>query len=792
MRPALPLTLALLALAACGPCGQTAVPLAGAPAERAPTPSPPEGARFGDPDLPGVDRVDPALEARLRAAFQAMPEDKRPRTPHHRPDGAPRYVNRLLLTHSPYLLQHALNPVNWMPWGEEAFARAQATGRPIFLSVGYSTCHWCHVMARESFEDPEVAAYINAHFVPVKVDREARPDVDAVYMSAVQAFSGRGGWPMTVLLTPDGEPFFGGTYFPPHGRAGRPGLLELLEQAVQLYQADPARVQARAKALVDAVRRAARPAPGDGLPAPEILHRSAAHFAARFDPVYGGFGRAPKFPRPAALDFLLRYAAHTKDPEARRMVIETLEHLSRGGIHDQVGGGFHRYSVTRDWNLPHFEKMLYDNALLVSVYLAAYRASGREDFAAVARTTLGYLEREMRDAGGAYYAATDADSPTPEGREEEGRFFTWTPEEIEAVLGTEAARVVIACYGIGDHGPVDGRSVLALRRPLSDCASEVGLGTEAARQRLEAAKARLYAARAKRPPPHRDEKILLGWNALAASAFAQAGLTLEAPHFVQRAEEIVRFLDTRLRDGSGRPLHAWHEGHASGPAYLDDLAYLTAARLDLYEATGQVGHLEAAIALQADLDHGYWDATDGGYFLTPSGADSPLARTKPFYDGALPSGNAVAAQNLLRLHTLTQDRRYRERAEALLSALAPKMGPATPALLSAAMWIYGQPKEVAIVGAGAPAPQLERTVAEAPVPERVLVVAGAQPPPALLARVPWLERKGPGRAGATAYVCEAGRCELPTSDPAVLRRQLLRLAPLFPTPPPPLEPAARP
>ena len=770
------LALVLLLLSGCGRCGQTVVSTRDAPHAEAPP---------GDPDLPGVARVDPDLEARLRAALADMPESYAPRTHHLRPNGSPKYVNRLILESSPYLLQHAHNPVNWFPWGEEAFRRARALGRPILLSVGYSTCHWCHVMERESFEDEEIAAYINRHFVPIKVDRESRPDVDEVYMTAVRLLTGGGGWPMTVILTPDGTPFFGGTYFPPRARGGRPGLLDVLRRTAEAYARDPEGVAAKARALTQAIERAAAPAPGGDLPGTEALHQAAARLAASYDPVFGGFGRAPKFPRPASLDFLLRYHHHTGDPAALRMVVETLEHLSAGGIHDHVGGGFHRYSVTRDWSLPHFEKMLYDNAQLASLYLAAYQVTGREDFADLAREILTYLVREMRDPAGGFYSATDADSPGPDGHPEEGRFFTWTPEEVRAVLGEEA-EIVIEHYGIRSRGPVDGRSVLAEVESVEETATRHGIGAAALRRRLATALARLREARARRPPPHRDEKVLAAWNGLVLSALARAGLVLGEERWTLHARALAAFLDREMTDTSGRMIRSWHAGKTSGPGYLADQAFVVQGLLDLFEATGDPAVLERARRLQAAQDRAFLDSERGGYFLTPTDGESLLARPKPAHDGALPAGNSVSAMNLLRLSAFTLDPVYRDRAERTLAAFARQIGTGMPAMLSALAFYRAVPKEVALVGEEEAVAPLRAVVGTTYLPERALVLARPQKLPRLTRLIPWLEEKTAGPSGATAYVCERQRCDLPTRDPQVLRRQLEKQPPLFASPPPQL------
>ena len=428
--------LVALSLAACSDCGHTVVK-----AEASPTPPKPTAPSEPDPALPGVTGFAPLMQ-RLEKALAARGPDYVPRTHHLHPDGSPKYTNRLIEQTSPYLLQHAHNPVNWYPWGAGAFARAKRQNRPIFLSVGYSTCHWCHVMERESFEDDEIARYLNENFVCIKVDREERPDVDAVYMTAVHLLHGSGGWPMTVVLTPDREPFFGATYIPPRDgvRGARKGLLSILRDLKSQYDSDPESIVSKAATISARIRAASQPRRPGNVPGPEALVSAARTYAQRYDPVHGGFGRAPKFPRPVSLQFLLRYHRRTNDPLALEMVTRTLEKMSLGGIYDHVGGGFHRYSTDARWLAPHFEKMLYDNGQLVVVYLDAYQITGNEAFAQTARETLDYVAREMIAPGGAgFFSATDADSPTPQGHDEEGWFFTWTPDELEQVLGKEQA-----------------------------------------------------------------------------------------------------------------------------------------------------------------------------------------------------------------------------------------------------------------------------------------------------------------------------------------------------------------
>ena len=486
-------------------------------------------APVADPALPGLEG-DPAIEARLAAALASKGPEYRPRTRHLLPGGRPRYTNRLILETSPYLLQHAHNPVSWYAWGDEAFARARREGKPVFLSIGYSTCHWCHVMERESFEDEEIARYLNEHYVAIKVDREERPGVDALYLKVVIMMTGSGGWPATLFLTPSREPFFAGTYFPARDgdRPGATGLLTALRQLREIYDRRQDRVVEVTQEVAQRLHAPSQGAAGV-LPGPQAIVEAVDSLAASFDEAHGGFGPAPRFPRPATLELLARYHRRTRDPRALHMLERTLAAMAAGGIHDQLGGGFHRYSTDDRWLVPHFEKMLYDNAQLAMAYLAGFLVTGRQDFAGVARETLDYLEREMSDPAGGFQSATDADSPAPGGKEEEGRFFTWTPREVEAALGRDRARAAVAWYGVAERGQVDGRSVLHTPATPEKVAGELRVSVSDLRGRIEAARRDLYQARSRRAPPLRDEKVIAAWNGLAVSAFARANQVLGEP-----------------------------------------------------------------------------------------------------------------------------------------------------------------------------------------------------------------------------------------------------------------------
>ncbi|MEW6271443.1 MAG: thioredoxin domain-containing protein [Thermodesulfobacteriota bacterium] len=737
--------------------------------------------------MPGAEPFPADLARCLGVAAARRAREHAPRTSHLAPDGAPLYTNRLVLETSPYLQQHAHNPVDWYPWGEDAFAAARRLGRPIFLSIGYSTCHWCHVMERESFEDVEIARLLNERFVAVKVDREERPDVDEVYMSAVLALSGGGGWPMTVVMTPDGEPFFGGTYLPPRdGERGlRTGLATVLQVLAERYASDRDQVVAHAADVARAVREAARPPAAGAVPDAAPLHAAVRTLHATFDAENGGFGGAPKFPRTVTLELLLRHHRRTGDPESLAMVLTTLDRMAAGGVRDHVGGGFHRYATDAAWRVPHFEKMLYDNALLAVAYLEAFQATGERRFADVARDTLDYLAREMMSEQGALHAATDADSLSPAGREEEGRFFTWTPDELEAVLGPDRARLFAARHGVTLEGNLDGRSVLHLARPLEDVARESGLDVAQLDAEIEGARRLLHEARARRPAPLRDDKVIAAWNGLAISAFARAGRVLGEPRFTAHAARAADFvLGEMVEDGELR--RTWIAGEARHDAVLEDHAFVIAGLLDLHEATFDARWLEAALGLQARLDARFADDEAGGYFATRDDGERLLARAKPSYDGALPSGNSVAAQNLLRLYELTGDERHRERAQRLLGAFAQvfaAMPASFPRMLAALDFALDTPKEVVVIAPSdvAEARPLLGEVARIFLPNAVLVAASEHDAADAAGLVPLLADKRALGGKPTAYVCERRVCKLPTSDVATLRRQLATVTP-YPSP----------
>ncbi len=725
----------------------------------------------------------PALEQKLQAALEKKGADYTPRTRHLLPDGRPRYINRLILEGSPYLLQHAHNPVDWYTWGKEAFETARKLGRPVLLSVGYSTCHWCHVMEEESFEDEEIARFLNENYIAIKVDREERPDIDAIYMAAVQAISGSGGWPMTVWLTPDRQPFYGGTYFPArNGDRGAPvGFLTVLQKIGNMYHDQPDKIQEAGLALTQAIQQQLRPTAGDQLPGADLIHQVMGDYKAYHDPVHGGMSGKPKFPSSLPVRLLFRYYRRTGDEKILDIARLTLEKMAAGGIYDHVGGGFHRYATDEKWLVPHFEKMLYDNALLVIDYLDGYQVTGEDDFKRVVEEILIYIQRDMTAPGGAFYSATDADSLNLDGHREEGYYFTWTPDELKAALGKDRAKIVSAYYGVGKTPNFEGRHILYTPKPPAQVAKALDLSDKALAATIKEAREILYQTRNHRPLPLRDEKILTAWNGLMISAFARAGRILDNPAYtksaVQAAEFILQhlFLDNKL-------YRNYKDGKARHTAYLDDYAFLTAALIDLYEATHDIRWLKKAVALDTILQSDYEDPENGGFFMTAKGQADLIAREKPNYDGAEPSGNSVALLNLLRLGEYTSTDSYRIRAEKMLVTFlgsASTRPMALSEMLMALDFHTDKVKEIVIVtppGKKAEAEPYLTIFRKTYLPNSTLTVAAEGEPLASQAKlIPSAGDKLAIGGKATAYVCEKGICKLPATAPDQFARQLGRI-----------------
>ena len=716
--------------------------------------------------------------------------------------------NRLADEPSPYLLQHCENPVDWYPWGEEAFARARAEDRPIFLSVGYSTCHWCHVMEHESFENDDIARVLNASFVPVKVDREERPDVDRVYMAFVQATTGSGGWPMSVWLTPELKPFYGGTYFPPSSRWGRPGFAEILTEIARRWRESRAELAASADGVIERLREVqhSRRAAGGRMPAGELLAGGVREYAGAFDARNGGFGGAPKFPRPAELFFLLREHARTGDVEARHMVLETLRAMALGGMRDHVGGGFHRYSVDAMWRVPHFEKMLYDQAQLAIAFLETAQAAGEPSFAEVAHDTLAYVHRDLRHPGGGFFSAEDADSLPPDGgaappgesaaKKREGAFYVWAQPEIEALFGDDAD-VVRFRYGIepdgnapqDPHGEFTRQNLLYVARGVDDVARLSGRSLESVMAVLDGARPRLFEVRGRRPRPSLDDKVLAGWNGLMIAAFARAARLAPmgeapSPDPLAAAADAAGFLRDHLWDG-GREvlLRRFRDGRAGIDGYAEDYACVVWGLLELFQAGGDPAWLDWAKQLHATQSRLFRDGADGGWFSTSGDDDSVLLRLKEDYDGAEPSAASVTAWNLVSLAHLSgagEAGAYRDQLEATLRRVpaSPQLARVVPMMMAAASAAEAGVPQVILLGprdaAGTAA--LHRAFAACFLPGAVsLVVEPGAHQREVAARLPWIASMEMLDGRPTAWLCRDGACDRPVNDPEAFQARLAAL-----------------
>ena len=695
--------------------------------------------------------------------------------PHAASVGAARAPNRLIREKSPYLLQHAHNPVDWFPWGEEAFAKARAEGRPVFLSIGYSTCHWCHVMERESFEDKAVAALLNGHFVAVKVDREERPDVDRLYMTAAQAMGLGGGWPLNLFLTPALEPFYGGTYFPPEERYGRPAFRQVLESVHETWTEQRAGIEESGGRVLALLASLAALAPAGGAdpgagPGSEGLFEAAfEHLEQAHDAGAGGFGSAPKFPSVANLDFLLRYWSRAREVRgaALGLVMRQLDAMRAGGIHDQLGGGFHRYSTDAQWLVPHFEKMLYDQAQLAWVYLDAHQATGRPEYAATARGIFDYVARDLTSPEGAFYAAEDADS---EG--EEGRFYVWTPEQTAAALGTADAPLFDFVHGVTAQGNfADGGSVLCLAHTVAEAAQRFGGSPAEVERRLAGARARLLEARGRRVRPHRDGKVLTAWNGLMISAFARGARVLDDPGLAARASRAAEFVWSALRDGrDGALLRRWCEGEAAGAGQLADHAAYAIGCVDLYQATYDPRWLERAVAVTGVMVERFEDVAQGGFFESPPGDPSIRVRMKDGFDGAEIAGNSLAAYAVQSLGGLLGRRDWIERAGRAFGYYRARLAGnawAMPRMLVAMDLVAGPVRQVVVAGdpevAGTRA--LIREFDRRFLPRDLLLVAdGAERGRRLADLAPFAATLTPQHGRPAAYVCVDRACRLPVTD----------------------------
>ncbi|PQV63877.1 hypothetical protein B1R32_10884 [Abditibacterium utsteinense] len=682
--------------------------------------------------------------------------------------------NRLASEKSPYLLQHAHNPVDWMPWGEAAFELAKTQNKPIFLSIGYSTCHWCHVMERESFENEETAALMNENFINIKVDREERPDVDRLYMTFVQAATGSGGWPMSVFLTPELKPFYGGTYYPPVDAYGRPGFSTLLKSIARAFKEDEIGVAKAAQSSVRTLENYADIGAGNYQgDFAEIYQNCNAQLQHSFDSTRGGFGGPPKFPRPVQHDFLHAYYISTKNETARQMSEVTLRAMADKGMNDQLGGGFHRYSVDGEWIVSHFEKMLYDQAQLVVSYLEIFQISGEKYYAEIAEKTLSYVRRDMTHIDGGFFAAEDADSlEFPDSNhKEEGAFYVWKQSEIEAILGADA-RLFCDFYSVkpngnapreGDpHGEFAGKNILFEAENIQTVAKMNGISVRDALEKLEASREKLFEARKKRPRPHRDEKIIVAWNGLMISAFARAAVALQNPKHARTAQSAANFLIAELWDGENLRRH-FKDGAADVPAFCDDYAALSRACLDLYDATFEVSWLEKAEALADRMSELFWDETSGGFYN--SGEDARvLVRFKEDYDGAEPSANALAVEVGARLFHLLGREDWRDKAEKTVSAFGERLNSipsAMPLLLRGKMILDTAPQHIVIAGEKADVGELLQAAREGFAPFRYVILLDEKSRSFFVEKQPFLQKMEEVEGKPAVYICQNFACQRP-------------------------------
>jgi uncharacterized protein YyaL (SSP411 family) len=681
------------------------------------------------------------------------------------------HTNRLANEKSPYLLQHAHNPVDWYPWGEEAFRKAKEEDKPILLSIGYSTCHWCHVMERESFENEEIAALMNKNFICIKLDREERPDVDKIYMTFVQAVSGGGGWPLNVILTPERKPFFGGTYFPPVSKGGQPSWPQVLEHITKLWGEKRKEINESADDTARKLAEMVNQVP-EGPPAEfnaDTIKNALTVFKAEFDPKDGGWGAAPKFPRPSQPLFMLRAAKRFDDKEAIDQVLHTCDMMAAGGMHDQIGGGFARYSVDAQWLVPHFEKMLYDNAQMLQLYLEAYEVSGEEErYATVARDIITYVLRDMTHPKGGFYSAEDADS---EGKE--GKFYCWTKKELQALLTKEEFEAVVEYFGVTEEGnfldhsdpdALPGQNVLHIASPSATPTAET-------KTLVESARSKLFAVREKRVRPGLDDKILTSWNGLMLGSLARAYAALGDPSYLEAAEKNVAFIKSAMWDAeAGKLFHRWRDGERDTAQLLDTHAYLLDGLIELYEATLDSGHLEFALAVAKRMVDGFYDKEHGGFYQSADGSEDLLMRVKEDYDGAEPSGNSVACLALLKLAAITDNAEYRGMVEKTFHLFAERLTElpqAAPYLLEALDFSLQEPARVVLAGDPASETGKKLLAAAHSVYQPNKVILGTVGPVEEFAKT-----LKPKDADASVYLCKGTHCELPTSDPKKVAEML--------------------
>ena len=676
-----------------------------------------------------------------------------------------KFANRLINETSPYLLQHAYNPVEWFAWSDEAFEKARAEDKPVLISIGYSACHWCHVMEHESFEDAETARMMNENFVSIKIDLEERPDVDQIYMRFVQMTTGSGGYPLNVFLTPDKLPFFGGTYFPPINRYNMPSFQRVLLSVAEAWRNKRAELLASGREILGEMQSigATESSPGDL--STELPDAAFLSFTESFDPVNGGFGGAPKFPPPMSLEFLLRYFYRTKNENALEMVRKTCDKMAAGGIYDQLGGGFHRYTVDAIWLTPHFEKMIYDNAQLARIYLHLFQITKDESYRRIAIETLEYVKREMLDSSGGFYTAQDADS---EGVE--GKFFVWTPEEIFGILGADDARIFNFYYDVTEHGNFEEKNILNARSPSEIAARRLEISEIELRETLKRGCEKLFAEREKRIKPFRDEKVLTAWNGLMLATFAEASAILDNEDYLKIAERNADFILENLQK-DGYLLRSWKDGAGKLNAYLEDYANFADGLIELFQVSGEIKYLSAAKRFADLMLAEFWDTDGGGFFFTANNHEELLLRSKDFYDNATPSGNSAAADVLLKLAKLTGDEKYERFAATILRLIAPQIQRYPQAfgrVLSAIEFYLSPIKEIVVLGEKRN--ELEREVWREFLPNKVLI--SAEDSEADTEQIPLLRERKKISGETTAYVCENFTCQKPVTTAEELRQQL--------------------
>lgn len=696
------------------------------------------------------------------------------------PENRKQRSNRLISEKSPYLLQHAYNPVDWYPWGPEAFEAAQKENKPVFLSIGYSACHWCHVMEKESFEDNEVADLLNEVFIPVKVDREERPDIDTVYMKVCQLMTGSGGWPLTIIMTPEKKPFFAGTYLPKESRSGRIGMIDLVPRIKKMWMGQPGDINRLSDEITAALKKEEAGLPGSALDE-QVLRSAYEELCRRFDEQHGGFGAAPKFPTPHNLLFLLRYWKRNKDPKALKMVEQTLQAMRQGGIYDHVGFGFHRYSTDAIWLVPHFEKMLYDQAMLALAYVDTYLTTKKEEYRQTACEICDYVMRDMTDPEGGFYSAEDADS---EGVE--GKFYVWSYEEIYDMLGPSETGLVIKAFNIAKDGnfidhAIDerpGTNILYLDKSLEQTAAALNMTVQNLRDSLNTALKKLFSIREKRIHPGKDDKILTDWNGLMIMALARTAQAFNEPAYAHAAERAAAFVLTQMRAPDGRLLHRYRDGEASLPAHVDDYAFFISGLIDLYETVFDIRYLETALDLNRDFIRHFWDSDRGGFYFTANDTEEILVRKKEIYDAAVPSGNSVAMLNLLRLGRMTGDPDLEEKAVKTGRAFAnivSEYPAAYTQLMVAVDFATGPPCEVVIAGDlqdEDTKAMLQALGSEFLSNKVVLLRPSGQKSPDIDRISGFTEPYGSPDGKARAYICRGRNCQLPTSDIARMLEML--------------------